>query len=110
MILIDISIWNHSIKPILGDVAETITTFFEESDAVTKTSKSKLTLYDIDSFLSKLATLTKSDEQTAVLSSITKKCTSNDLKMFIRLIKGDLRINAGKEMILFKEWKIIIFK
>ena len=30
-----------------------------------------------------------------VLSNMTKKCTSNDLKMIIRLIKGDLRINAG---------------
>ena len=78
-----------------GDVAETITTFFEETDAINKTSKSKLTLFDIDSFLSKLATLTKADEQTFVLSNMTKKCTSNDLKMIIRLIKGDLRINAG---------------
>ena len=39
--------------------------------------------------------LTKSDEQGFVLGNITKKCTSNDLKMIIRLIKGDLRINAG---------------
>ena len=80
---------------ITGDVAETITRFFDESDAISRASKSKLTLYDIDTFLSKLSTLTKADEQTMLLGNMSKKCTSNDLKMTIRLIKGDLRMNAG---------------
>ena len=30
-----------------------------------------------------------------MLGNIAKKSTTNDLKMIIRLIKGDLRINAG---------------
>ena len=81
---------------ITGDVAETIATFFETSDAIRKLPKSKLTLYDIDTFLTKLSTLTKADEQGAALINISKKCTANDLKMVIRLIKGDLRMNAGR--------------
>jgi hypothetical protein len=80
---------------IVGGVAETISSFFEESESISKASKSKLTLYDMDDFLSKLSTLTKADDQTVVLTSISKKCTVNDLKMTIRLIKGDLRMNAG---------------
>ena len=77
-------------------MAETIATFFETSDAISKSPKSKLTLYDVDNFLSKLSTLTKADEQAVALSNISKKCTANDLKMVIRLIKGDLRMNAGR--------------
>ena len=30
-----------------------------------------------------------------MLGNIAKKSTTNDLKMIIRLIKGDLRMNAG---------------
>ena len=86
----------QNITHITGDVAETIAAFFETSDALSKLPKSKLTLYDVDDFLSKLSTLTKADEQASALSSISKKCTVNDLKMVIRLIKGDLRMNAGK--------------
>ena len=93
MILLKIFIYTN-INVIIGDVAETIADFFEGSE-ITKSSKSRLTLYDIDTFLSKLSTLTKEDEQAAMLGSIAKKCTTNDLKMIIRLIKGDLRINAG---------------
>ena len=88
------NIYQTNINIIIGDVAETIADFFEGSE-ITKSSKSRLTLYDIDTFLSKLSTLTKEDEQAAMLGSIAKKCTTNDLKMIIRLIKGDLRINAG---------------
>ena len=93
MILLKTFIYTN-INVIIGDVAETIADFFEGSE-ITKSSKSRLTLYDIDTFLSKLSTLTKEDEQAAMLGNIAKKSTTNDLKMIIRLIKGDLRINAG---------------
>ena len=88
------NIYVNEYNIIIGDVAETIADFFEGSE-ITKSSKSRLTLYDIDTFLSKLSTLTKEDEQAAMLGNIAKKSTTNDLKMIIRLIKGDLRINAG---------------
>ena len=100
MILLEIFI-QTKINVIIGDVAETIADFFEGSE-ITKSSKSRLTLYDIDTFLSKLSTLTKEDEQAAMLGNIAKKSTTNDLKMIIRLIKGDLRINAGTACFYFK--------
>ena len=47
-----------------------------------------------------LTSLTKEDDQMSALSSIAEKCTTNDLKMIIRLIKGDLRMTAGAKHIL----------
>ena len=44
--------------------------------------------------------LTKEDEQKRALSAMAKQCTGNDLKMVIRLIKADLKIQAGAKHIL----------
>ena len=44
--------------------------------------------------------LTKEDEQKRALSTMAKHCTGNDLKMVIRLIKADLKIQAGAKHIL----------
>merc|ERR1719471_983139 len=44
--------------------------------------------------------LTKEDEQQFFLKKILGRCTVNDIKMFIRLMKGDLRIQAGAKHIL----------
>ena len=38
--------------------------------------------------------LTKEDEQKRALSVMAKRCTGNDLKMVIRLIKADLKIQV----------------
>ena len=81
-----------------GDVAETVATFFDKTNIMA--AKSKLTLYDVDEFLSKLETLSKEDDQLSALSNISSNCTSNDLKMIIRLIKADLRINCGVKHVL----------
>ena len=83
-----------------GDVAETIGKFYEESSAVTAPKKSDLTVHDIDGYLDDLTKLTKEDDQQELLKRITARCTVNDLKMFIRLLKGDLRIQAGAKHIL----------
>jgi DNA ligase-3 len=83
-----------------GDVAETIATFFEESEAFVPNKKATLTVHDVDAFLDSLTSLTKEEEQSSVLSSMASKCTSNDLKMIVRLIKGDLRMQAGAKHIL----------
>nr|CAD7588747.1 unnamed protein product [Timema genevievae] len=83
-----------------GDVAETVATFFDRSKHCQPSKKSKLTLYEVDEFLTELSALTKEDEQTEHFKKIAPKCTSNDLKMIIRLIKHDLRINAGPKHIL----------
>jgi len=83
-----------------GDVAETIAKFFEESNTIRPIKKSELTVHIIDNYLNDLTKLTKEDEQQHMLKKIAKQCTSNELKMFIRLMKHDLRIQAGAKHIL----------
>ncbi|KAL2742350.1 DNA ligase 3 isoform X1 [Vespula maculifrons] len=83
-----------------GDIAETIRLFFESSTAVKASPKSLLTIQEVDKFLEFLSGLTKEEEQMQHFKSIIDKCTGNDLKMIIRLIKHDLRINAGPKHIL----------
>nr|XP_018909326.1 PREDICTED: DNA ligase 3 isoform X2 [Bemisia tabaci] len=83
-----------------GDIAETIKNFFDRSQKLKPAKKSLLTLQDVDNFLERLTMLTKEEDQMAHFKQIAVKCTSNDLKMVIRLIKGDLRINAGAKPIL----------
>ncbi|KAJ8719095.1 hypothetical protein PYW07_016651 [Mythimna separata] len=83
-----------------GDVADTIKHFFLKSRSVQPASDSTLTIQKIEDFLEDLSKLTKEEEQIYHFKKIVKQCTSEDLKMLIRLIKGDLRINAGPKHIL----------
>jgi DNA ligase-3 len=83
-----------------GDVSETIQEFFEKSKSFKPIKKSTLSLQEVDDFLDELSNLTKEEEQMAHLTSFTSKCTGNDLKILIRLIKHDLRMNAGAKHIL----------
>ncbi|KAJ9577033.1 hypothetical protein L9F63_006381 [Diploptera punctata] len=83
-----------------GDVAETVRVFFEKSKHLQPAKKSNLTIQDIDKFLEELSGMTKEDEQTHHFKQMAKRCTSNDLKMIVRLVKHDLRINAGPKHIL----------
>uniref|UniRef100_T1IZP4 DNA ligase n=1 Tax=Strigamia maritima TaxID=126957 RepID=T1IZP4_STRMM len=83
-----------------GDAAETIKTFYEKSTLCPPIKKSTLTLQEIDAYLEDLSNVTKEDDQMRILTKITKRCTSNDLKMVVRLIKHDLRINSGAKHIL----------
>ncbi|CAH0583151.1 unnamed protein product [Chrysodeixis includens] len=83
-----------------GDVAETIEHFFKKSKVVTPAVDSTLTIHQVEDFLAELSKLTREDEQIYHFKKIVKKCTTFDMKMLIRLIKGDLRINAGLKHIL----------
>ncbi|XP_077402090.1 DNA ligase 3 [Vanacampus margaritifer] len=83
-----------------GDVSETVRMFFDESKSFPPSAKSLLTIQEVDASLSRLAQLTKEDEQQAELEDIAKKCTSNDLKCIIRLIKHDLKMNSGAKHVL----------
>ncbi|XP_014663885.1 PREDICTED: DNA ligase 3-like [Priapulus caudatus] len=84
-----------------GDVAETVFKFFELSTTdIQPAAKSTLTLAEVDHLLGQLAAETKEDDQERVLTRMAKRSTANDLKMIIRLIKHDLRINAGSKHIL----------
>ncbi|XP_060066449.1 DNA ligase 3-like [Ylistrum balloti] len=83
-----------------GDVAETVRIFFDQSKHLMPVKKSTLTLQQVDYFLEELSLVTKEEDQQRILTQIAKRCTLNDLKMVIRLIKHDLRINAGAKHIL----------
>lgn len=83
-----------------GDVAQTIKDNFTRSKTVKPATESTLTIHEVDSFLEELSKLTKEEEQTYHFKKIVKKCTLDDLLMLIRLIKGDLRINAGPKHVL----------
>ncbi|KAK5858262.1 hypothetical protein PBY51_002415 [Eleginops maclovinus] len=83
-----------------GDVSETVRMFFEESKSFPAAAKSLLTIQEVDASLTRLALLTKEDEQQTELEEISKKCTSNDLKCIIRLIKHDLKMNSGAKHVL----------
>ncbi|XP_053605193.1 DNA ligase 3 [Plodia interpunctella] len=83
-----------------GDVAKTIKTFFLKSKYVQPSSESILTVHDVDNFLEGLSKFTREEEQIHHFKKIVNKCTENDIMMLMRLIKGDLRINAGPKHIL----------
>ena len=52
-------------------------------------------IFQVDRFLDRLTTVTKEDDQRVELAKVVRRCTANDLKYIVRLIKHDLRINAG---------------
>uniref|UniRef100_A0A8B9HXE3 DNA ligase n=1 Tax=Astyanax mexicanus TaxID=7994 RepID=A0A8B9HXE3_ASTMX len=83
-----------------GDVSETVRMFFDASTSFPAATKSLLTIQEVDASLSRLAQLTKEDDQQAELQDIAKKCTGNDLKCYIRLVKHDLKINSGAKHVL----------
>ncbi|KAG8525065.1 DNA ligase 3 [Galemys pyrenaicus] len=83
-----------------GDVSETIRVFFEQSRSFPPAAKSLLTIQEVDEFLLQLSRLTKEDEQQQALQDIASRCTANDLKCIIRLIKHDLKMNSGAKHVL----------
>lgn len=84
-----------------GDVAETVATFFENScTGVVPAKKASLGVHDVDEFLDTLTKRTKESEQEEALAKMACQCTVNDLKMVVRLIKGDLRMQAGAKHVL----------
>ena len=83
-----------------GDISVTIADFYESNSNVPPPKKSNISIHDVDDFLSELSQQTKEDEQEFLLKKVLAKCKVNDLRMLIRLIKGDLRIQAGSKHIL----------
>ncbi|KAB7504683.1 hypothetical protein Anas_09677 [Armadillidium nasatum] len=83
-----------------GDIAETVRVYFESSKFLPPVKKSVLTLQEVDSFLEELEGQTTEEAQSSILKRAAQKSTGNDLKMIVRLIKGDLRINAGAKHIM----------
>uniref|UniRef100_UPI003AAF9F87 DNA ligase 3 n=1 Tax=Centroberyx gerrardi TaxID=166262 RepID=UPI003AAF9F87 len=90
----------RDLEQVRGCVSETVRMFFEESKSFPPAAKSLLTIQEVDASLTRLAQLTKEDDQQKELEDIARKCTSNDLKCIIRLIKHDLKMNAGAKHVL----------
>jgi DNA ligase-3 len=83
-----------------GDVSVTIKSYFKRSNGIKPASGSTLSIAQIDAYLDELKDLSKENEQTQFLQKISKKFTTTDIRMFVRLIKKDLRIDAGTKVIL----------
>uniref|UniRef100_A0A4W3IKY2 DNA ligase n=1 Tax=Callorhinchus milii TaxID=7868 RepID=A0A4W3IKY2_CALMI len=83
-----------------GDVSETVRIFFEGTSSFPPAAKSTMTIQDVEAALTRLSKLTREEEQQRELQAITAKCTGNDLKCIIRLIKHDLRMNSGAKHVL----------
>ncbi|XP_075709025.1 DNA ligase 3 [Rhinoderma darwinii] len=83
-----------------GDVSETVRIFFEESKTFHPAAKSLLTIHEVDDILNQLSKMTKEEDQQKILEDIACRCTSNDLKCIIRLIKHDLKMNSGAKHVL----------
>ncbi|XP_064384237.1 DNA ligase 3-like isoform X2 [Halichondria panicea] len=83
-----------------GDVAETAKTFFLTSSCTPPQSKSALTLAEVDFYLDELTKVTKEDDQRAQLKQVVERCSEEDLKYYVRLLKHDLRIFAGPKHVL----------
>uniref|UniRef100_H2ZXR2 DNA ligase (ATP) n=1 Tax=Latimeria chalumnae TaxID=7897 RepID=H2ZXR2_LATCH len=84
-----------------GDVSETVRIFFEASCTFLAAAKSTLSIQEVDAFLQHLSKLTKEDDQQRLLQDMASRCTANDLKCIIRLIKHDLKMNAGAKHVIF---------
>ncbi|UJR26750.1 hypothetical protein I4U23_008065 [Adineta vaga] len=83
-----------------GDVAETIAQFYSSTTHVKPPPKTILSNYDVDTYLQELGKITREQDQIQLLRKITEKSTVNDLRMFIRLVQKDLKINAGPKHII----------
>lgn len=83
-----------------GEISETVKEYFEESKSVRPLKASKLTLKQVDKYLDELTTITKEQEQLDYLRKVSSACAPDDLQMIVRMIKKDLRINAGEKVLL----------
>jgi len=83
-----------------GDVSETVATFFSRSSKLCPKETPTLMLHQVDEFLDHLSQQTREEEQQRILEKVVKRSTIDDLRMFVRLIKGDLKIQAGVKHVL----------
>jgi len=56
-----------------GDVADTVSVFFEKSGKLPPQRESSLTLQEVDGYLEQMSQVTKEDDQQAVLTSVAKR-------------------------------------
>ncbi|KAL3311486.1 DNA ligase 3, partial [Cichlidogyrus casuarinus] len=83
-----------------GDLPATVTHFFANGSVYRPLDKSTLTLKEVDQFLSELEEISSENDKQLHFKEIIKQCTQKDLLIIMRLIKHDLRMNAGSKHIL----------
>ncbi|VUZ56212.1 unnamed protein product [Hymenolepis diminuta] len=83
-----------------GDVALTLHKFFLKSPEMKPQKISKVSLKQVDKWLDDLSLASGDDARISVLTKCTKQFTADDFLVFIRLIKKDLRVNAGSKQVL----------
>lgn len=83
-----------------GDISETLRKYFVASSRLKPLAESRLYLDEVEKLLNKLELRTKEDDQVTLLEELCKQATDLDLRIFIRLIKHDLKINARARHIL----------
>jgi DNA ligase-3 len=83
-----------------GDVAETVVSYFQQSTGVRPSPSSSLMLGEVDHCLDNMTALTKEEEQVKELKALTRKCSVEDMRYVVRLLKNDLRMNAGAKHVL----------
>ncbi|KAM7535871.1 hypothetical protein Aperf_G00000089047 [Anoplocephala perfoliata] len=72
----------------------------EKSSEMKAQKTSKVSLNVVDKWLDDLSKASGDDARVALLAKCTKQCTAEEFLVFIRLVKRDLRINAGSKQIL----------
>ena len=82
------------------DLASTVTHFFKYSNILEPAKKATLSIEDVDKFLDTLNLMHDIETQIMNFTSIAIKCTLNDLKMIIRLITRNFRIQNRVKFIL----------
>lgn len=83
-----------------GDVSETCRHYFKKSTSIKPKDTSTLNLYQIDNYLDRLTNISKETDQVKLMEEFSKRATASDLRMFIRLVKKDLKIDAMTKIIL----------
>ena len=89
-----------------GEVADTCAHFFAKAASKPSggkcrpASRSTLHLHQVDDYLSKLSATSKESDQCDLLDEIARQCTADDWRMFVRLVKKDLHMDAGEKIVL----------
>lgn len=81
------------------DITDVITSRFESNVDFPPTTTSLITIKEIDAALRSLRCTADLLARKDVVRQVIRWCTSNDLKMFVNLLRHDLMADAGPEIV-----------
>lgn len=82
-----------------GDVSQTIEEYAKESKEI-RAKGGQITCDEVEKSLTLLATKTKEHEHVEFLNNLLPKMSAAEVRVFVRLIRKDLRVDAGSKIIL----------